>query len=356
MSHNNERKEKNCLNCNTEVHGLFCHVCGQPNIETKESFLTLAKDFVFDIIHFDGKFFHTLKYIFTKPGFVARQYAEGKRTSYLHPIRMYLFTSAVFFLILFSMDRMNTSSDNQTVKLSDKERIEVARALQKKGELAFRDSILQQKIIILSDTTQQVNIDSLGLADEALQVMSVNGGNYTSLREYDSVQASLSEKEKDGWITRAAVRQSIKIAKKYGTGSDGIKAFLESLGHKLPYLLFLSLPFFAMILKLLYIRRKNFYYSDHAIFTLYHYIFSFLLLLLIFCVRTLSSWLGWSVLNFIMALLFLLWPVYLYIQMKRFYRQSRLKTILKFLLLNLLGFIVIIMLLILFAILSIFQI
>ena len=38
MSHQKERVEKNCLNCNAEVQGRFCQVCGQENIETKESF------------------------------------------------------------------------------------------------------------------------------------------------------------------------------------------------------------------------------------------------------------------------------------------------------------------------------
>ncbi len=104
MSHQPERKEKNCLNCGTEVMGRFCHVCGQENIVTHQGFWSLTKHFVYDVLHFDGKFFHTLAYIFTRPGFVARQYAEGKRMSYLDPIRMYLFTSAIFFLVFFSVN------------------------------------------------------------------------------------------------------------------------------------------------------------------------------------------------------------------------------------------------------------
>ncbi len=111
MSHNPERKEKNCLNCDTQIHGRFCHVCGQENIYTKEKFWSLAKHFVYDILHFDGQFFNTLKFLFTKPGFVARQYAEGKRASYLHPIRMYMFTSAVFFLVLFSTKKIEINGD-----------------------------------------------------------------------------------------------------------------------------------------------------------------------------------------------------------------------------------------------------
>ncbi|MBO9681745.1 MAG: DUF3667 domain-containing protein [Flavisolibacter sp.] len=97
MSHQRERKEKNCLNCRTTVIGRYCHICGQENVETRESFWSLAKHFLFDILHFDGKFWHTLKYLIIRPGFVARQYCEGKRNSYLHPIRMYLLHPLYFF-------------------------------------------------------------------------------------------------------------------------------------------------------------------------------------------------------------------------------------------------------------------
>ncbi|MGZ8538743.1 MAG: DUF3667 domain-containing protein, partial [Flavisolibacter sp.] len=93
MSHQKERTEKNCLNCGTTVAGKYCQVCGQENIVTRESFWSMFRHFIYDILHFDGNFFHTIKYMFTRPGFVARQYAEGKRARYIHPIRMYLFTS-----------------------------------------------------------------------------------------------------------------------------------------------------------------------------------------------------------------------------------------------------------------------
>ena len=52
MSRLKERKEKNCLNCNAEVQGRFCHNCGQENIETKETVWHLIDNdhtFIFDL-------------------------------------------------------------------------------------------------------------------------------------------------------------------------------------------------------------------------------------------------------------------------------------------------------------------
>ena len=111
MSHNKEREEKICLNCKAAIYGRYCHVCGQENIEPKENFWHLVNHFVEDLTHFDGKFFITLKDLLFKPGFLSVEYLKGKRASYLHPIRMYVFTSAIFFLIFFSfLDTKKQSS------------------------------------------------------------------------------------------------------------------------------------------------------------------------------------------------------------------------------------------------------
>ena len=101
MSHIQQRKEKDCLNCGTNVIGKYCHNCGQENIEPKESAWQLISHFINDVTHFDGKFFSTLKDLLFKPGFLSTEYMKGRRASYLNPVRMYLFTSFIFFLIFF---------------------------------------------------------------------------------------------------------------------------------------------------------------------------------------------------------------------------------------------------------------
>ena len=117
MSHLPERKEKNCLNCGTEVHGKYCHVCGQENLEPKESFWHLLTHFFYDFTHFDGKFFSTVRYLLSRPGFLTSEYAKGRRASYLHPIRMYVFTSAFFFIIFFWVFSLKNVDFGQAVNI-----------------------------------------------------------------------------------------------------------------------------------------------------------------------------------------------------------------------------------------------
>src|SRR6185503_21178833 len=102
VSHSPLRKEANCLNCGATVQGRYCHVCGQENVEPKETFWHMFTHFFYDITHFDSKFFETVKDLAFKPGFLSKQYMLGRRASYLHPVKMYVFTSAIFFLLFFS--------------------------------------------------------------------------------------------------------------------------------------------------------------------------------------------------------------------------------------------------------------
>jgi hypothetical protein len=349
VSHQRERKEKNCLNCGAIVIGRYCHVCGQENVETRESFWSLAKHFVFDILHFDGKFWHTLKYLIIRPGFVARQYCEGKRNSYLHPIRMYLFTSAIFFLLFFAL-KANQLLIKQN-PLSKAERIELMDSLNRElGNNPGDTSILRQ-LGLLENTARDVyptELDTSGYFNFSM----ANSGKYRSLEQYDSVQQSLPKEKRDSWIIRTLTKRGLELKQKYGNDMrQGVNLILSDFLHKLPYMLFLSLPFFALILKLLYVRRKNFYYSDHAVFTLYHYIFSFILLMAIMGVGQLSDWTGIS-LGWVILLLFLVWIGYLLIAVKNFYRQGWCKTIVKFFILDFLGFFVVLFLFLVFLVLS----
>jgi hypothetical protein len=101
LSHLRERNLKNCLNCNAEVHGKYCHICGQENLETSESLWHLITHFFNDITHFDGKFFRTLGLLLSRPAFLSNEYKIGRRNNYLNPVRMYVFSSFIFFFVFF---------------------------------------------------------------------------------------------------------------------------------------------------------------------------------------------------------------------------------------------------------------
>ncbi len=117
-------------------------------------------------------------------------------------------------------------------------------------------------------------------------------------------------------------------------------------------MLFVSLPLFALILKLVYIRRKQFYFSDHGVFTIHLYVFSFLFLLVVFGIGELEKVTGWGDLEWVTILLFLLLFFYLYKAMRKFYGQRRAKTFIKFMLVSLLSLVMMSVLFVLFMFFS----
>lgn len=363
LSHARERNEKVCLNCNTDLHGRFCHVCGQQNTEPKETVWGLVTHFFNDITHFDGKFFSSLKYLITKPGFLSAEYVKGRRASYLNPIRMYIFTSAIFFIIFFSVATLdnfdgpaNKDNDNDSTGMADARKQALKWADTKADSVAILNALSRVEDSQVAKTTDTARRSDSKRKKDRGWTINMSKFDYTDVKQYDSVQKTLSSDERDGWFGRVMAKRQIVLRKKYGDDSKTLmRAWLDSFIHQFPKMLFISLPIFALILRLLYIRRKQFYYVDHGIFSIHSYIFSFIALLVSMGINWLSNSTGWTIIDWLQLPLWLYVIYYNYKAMRNFYRQGRGKTLVKFILLNVLAQISIIILFIVFFIFAAFQ-
>ena len=348
LSHLKERVQQDCLNCNARVAGKFCQICGQENVEVVETTWQLVTHFFNDITHFDGKFFNTLRYLVFKPGFISSEYMKGRRASYLNPIRMYVFTSAIFFLIFFSMfhvdeKTINVSSKFSKSKLSDVELMDSASFAE------FTSEINKGKPLSRQAFKERMDNDTLAKG------FHFTSSKYKSTAEYDSMLAKGIKKH--NWLERTLIHREIELNKKYNNDYKKIlAAFVTSLQHSFPQMLFVSLPLFALSLQLFYFRRKKYYYTNHLIFSIHLYIFVFIILLVIMGLSQLHSYLHWDVFYWIIGLLYLYIFYYQYKSMRNFYQQGRLKTLLKFFLLNNMLFILIGILFTLFTFFSFLQI
>ena len=403
MSHVPQRKEKDCLNCGTIVQGRYCHVCGQENVVPKETFWHMVTHFFFDITHFDSQFFETVKDLLFRPGFLSKEYMAGRRANYLHPVKMYVFTSAIFFLLFFSFfkptvsniqlmnkkDRKNTmvqlkeilkkESDNAEIRklvallqdttrsltsedilninlnmpLTEKEKEGYIERLQNKIKTGEGDSSLGSLLGKAKDTSHLLLVkDTLGTKVLKRGLFS-SSGNYKTAEVYDSAEHALPVSKRDGWFVRRLIKKGIYINEKYGENPDeALKKLGENILHRLPYMLFVSLPLFAFILRLVYIRRKQFYFADHGVFTIHLYIFTFLMLLLVFSIGKLNDLLHTGLIGIPIALLFIWLFIYLFKAMRNFYGQGRGKTFLKYLFVAFWSLIMMLILLILFMFFS----
>lgn len=357
MSHYKEREEKVCLNCNAALSGRFCHQCGQENIEPRETVWGLITHFFNDITHFDGKFFTSLKYLIRKPGFLPAEFRRGRRASYLNPIRMYVFSSAVFFLIFYNLYSVNKSfRPEDFIKKANRKTLNQLKEAaygeaETKVDSARIDSgfaLLYKVVESKPDTVVKSGKGKkvLDTLDNGLKISAVEfDKDYESKEQYDSVQRTLPANERDNWLEKMLRYKNIDLQQKYGENeklmwSDVANKFL----HMFPYMLFISLPLYALYLKLLYRRRKDFYYVDHIMFLIYLYIFTFLFLLVYFSLETLNDRLDSGWITLLASVYFLYGIYYTFRAMRNFYEQGFFKTLVKFLLLNVMALITLIVL------------
>jgi len=267
---------------------------------------------------------------------------------------MYVFTSAVFFLLFFSVFKTGnisttTINDPLTTKGRTKELIKLESDLKNDPN----NEKIRSGITLLKDSSHVVTMKDLIELGAVEPSINFSSKAYKSRHEYDSIQHNLPIKKRDGWIARRWVHKQIDINEKIKENPDeALKKFIESLLHRLPYMLFISLPLFALILKLVYVRRKQFFFSDHGVFTIHLYVFSFLLLIAVFAVGKLQDLTHLDELDFVVLTLFLLLFVYLYKAMRNFYGQRRAKTFIKFLLVALLSLIMMLILFVFFLFFS----
>jgi hypothetical protein len=323
VSHLKQRKEKSCLNCNATINGRYCSICGQENLEPQESVWHLIVHFFNDITHFDGKFFSSVKYVVTKPGFLSSEYVAGRRMSYLNPVRFYVFTSFIFFLILYSFfltkDDLKLKEKDVTV-MSGQDSIKLQESLKGLDTTLPKGLLEKGKISSLLDSAKKNSkndrIDFLGK------------NNYRDGKQFDSLDKLGLVKE--GFLKRGIINKQFHLKEKYGNDkAKTLNALVDACLTVVPQILFLSLPFFALILKLLYIRRKNYYYVAHIIFTIHFYIFVYILILAINLFSKIAeiTHIGWLYdVSFLLGFTIIF---YIYKAMRNFYQQGRMKTILK---------------------------
>ena len=262
---------------------------------------------------------------------------------------MYVFTSAIFFLLFFSLFKPENAINLDADKpLDARKRADYITKWEDKLKKDTANKVLIEKLAMFKDTSKVVTgKDAIQAEANSGLILNFGGKEFKSIEEYDSVQKLLPRSERAGWLSRRFTKLGINITREFQEDPDGAtKNLIGGFFHRLPYLLFVSLPLFALILKLVYVRRKQFYFADHGVFTIHLYVFSFIVLLVVFGINKLQDLTGWDFLDTLQAFAFFGLIIYLYVAMRNFYKQGWGKTFLKFLLVAILS---LVMMLILFA-------
>jgi hypothetical protein len=274
---NHQLTGKVCANCGLQLQAAyqFCPQCGQKDHDLNVSISHLIGEAIEGFLHLDSKSFQTVRKLVLKPGFLTAEYIKGRRVRYVAPVRLYVFISFVFFLLLGLPDGKHSKSKED-------------------DPVGFSISYYGIKSLDLRGFTQ-IQIDS---------VMKKHDLNPTMINTY-------------------VLRQLVRI------GSGGKEEFSHVLMKAISYMMFALMPVFALFVYVLH-RKKELRYISTLIFSVHFHCFAFLILIL--CILV-NRFIGISELFYAVPIIF---PMYLFLAFRHVYGNSRFVTLLKILVIGLL--------------------
>ena len=299
------KKHPHCLNCGFQVEDFnYCPECGQPNTDRKLTLWQFIRDFFDDYFTFDSRFFRSVGPLVIKPGHLTREYLDGRRFRYILPLRLYLFTTFLFFFILTAQSKIQSKRDFTQNK-----------PVVTKATLDSVTTILKGQEGMVSPEIVEYLTDAMKEARQETKAWDKEAGSSKIMYKDSS----------DSWFARMVETKAKYLAAR---GDEGGRLYVKEVINQIPKIMFLIMPVFALILKLLYVRHK-YLYVEHLIFALHIHTLVFLMVLIMLLI---PKW-------FVIAPMCLLIFVQLFRALKRVYGQSVFKTLVKMLLIiNLYGF------------------
>lgn len=349
-----------CENCGAPLQGQYCHQCGQ-SVHNPVRHAGHAIEEVFESFwHLDGRVFRTLRDLLV-PGRTALEYLAGHRQRYLPPLRIFVIMSLLAFFVgklLIHLDQepsggvdVSTIVNSQTVQEVERNRDKLLAELEEAGKDSdgvvpgVNAALIAAQVRVQGEANNRIaELRPDGKASASAVAREGNAND-------ESVPAASGRKKSKGalfssnnevwdpnknpanidWLPRLANdwlnRKLVNIkanGERMGTRTD---AWFQAFMGSLPSALFLLVPVFALMLKLVYLFKRRLY-MEHLVIALYSHVFLLMALTVMFVLMAVSDWVkphAWGlsvVLNVATGALLLWMPVYLLLMQKRAYGQG----------------------------------
>jgi len=318
-----------CENCGAKLAGPHCAQCGQAAIDYRRSFRHVIVDVLDSFLNWDSKFFATIGLLIVKPWRLTNEFLAGKRVRYLHPLRLYLLASILFF---FAVNYGARGLRVDTSNLGPKDRAEIEADL--KNEDLPPEARAKLERLLREPSPPPLPAASPSPAASAVPATSSAPAATTAppkqtfgpvtdrpfvLFDADTKPSTPFEK----WIEARA-------KEKFGEHGTKFGLFLSTLFSNLPYMMLCCIPLFAFVLKVLYVRRHIFY-IDHLIYALHIHTFAYTgIMLIVLATIGLNRAIPGTFAGWMIALLWIAFVVQIFLSIRRVYRQSWFISTLKF--------------------------
>jgi hypothetical protein len=372
-----------CENCGAPLAGEFCSQCGQHAIDYRRSIFRVVMDAADSFLNWDTKFLHSMNQLLIRPWQLTNDFNAGRRARYVHPLRLYLIASIVFFLLaraidwdsqgpiqLTAQDRTELVASlarmiepNSPLTPEQRAQVELARVklAEPEGALTAEERAELKKTIRAYIKSQF----SKSLSAEERAKMATMMARIPKLRDPGkeltppvvplppdpSATAPVIDQPPVPPITvaptpKAPIHFSVgppgekksafalwlekQVKEKIGEDGARAKLFLETLRSNIPAMMLCCIPLFAFILKILYIRKGRFY-VEHLVYALHIHTFLYVAVIITSLAvmganRTVPALAGW-----ITGLLVCAIVVQIFLSIRRVYKQGWFMTMVKFL-------------------------
>lgn len=319
-----------CRNCgftNLEAQHVYCPSCGQ-NIKLKRiNFWHLIQDAFANVFNLESRLWLTLANLFI-PGKLTKEFFKGRYQRYLSPFRIFLITGLFFFAVIkivtsdavTPLEGLSDGLMKESYYASFLEEMQVASDT---VALAFPQPNLAKPVLDTLYVRMHEEVqDSVGMG--VLDIFTEQPISDLMVARTDLVELSpdsIVRKYGNGnYWDEVLLRQNIRLQQ---SGSS----FISFLLGQLLWMMIVLMPFLALCLKLIYVRR-DFYYVDHVIFSFHVHAFMFVLLSFSLLAHHYYPETAFS--SYLIRIGTIGIFVYFYSALKRVYGQSWIKTFIKY--------------------------
>jgi len=250
--------------------------------------------------HFDGRFANTLKLLLLKPGELSREFSLNRRARYVPAVRLYLFTSLLFFFVF----ALNAGSRAESARVIDIDLPDATAQTDTHALNRYLDSEYQAKVALI-----EARKGSFG------RVMLLQ---WAVLLESDS---ELNDSDVTRLLLPLVVDALVSPKRTFDVLIDNIAIAI-----------FVFLPLYALVLKLFYLGVNRRYYIEHFVFAMHLHSVGFIVFTALACIAFVSRQgnsptadLAWLQTGLVIA-----YFGYHYLSLLRYYGQSWFKTSIKF--------------------------
>ena len=337
---------KTCANCGAPMLGPFCYACGQPEKGMIRHLASVLSDVADTVFNIDSRVLRSIGPLYFRPGFLTAEYFVGRRMRYVTPFRLFFFLCVMsFFAIqatlnirdIVHLDVSDDVASAQTpAEVQSKAATAVAALEPARGTVALSADAtadLEREIAAVRKAADTRLAYLTARADAAAAGHSAPPDPNADLpwRFNGTLWDPVGNPIKISWLpTFVNTRLNetlLRVKNNLIHARHDQQPLVTEIFSVLPQTLFVLMPLFAVLLKVVYIFKRRLY-MEHLMVALHSHAFVFLSVLVIALLSLLHGWAAasaaWALLP-LQALRVAAWiwlPIYLFLMQKRIYRQG----------------------------------